>query len=246
MARRASVLAALLVLCGCGGGPLAPSRLAAEAVEFNQRGAAAYERRDLDGARAHYERALDINAGTDNAEGIALNALSLARVHQALREPETAHRYLERVLESGAAAPWRAEAAARKAQLHLAARELGPAAEWLARAEQLCSQCRAQAAILNLGARIALAGGQPALALQRAARALQLATGDETRAERANAQRIAGEARMAQGDMEGAVLALRHALAIDQALGLAERVELDARLLETADSKLRARRLASP
>jgi tetratricopeptide (TPR) repeat protein len=207
-AHRASALLAAgalgLGLGGCAGSPPAPGKLADEALGFNQRAASAYARGDFAQARAHNERALEIDAGIDNSEGVAMNSLSLARVSQALGEADAAHRHLERVLDSAAAAPWRAEAAARKAQLHLASGEVARADEWLGRAQSLCGPCRAQAAILNLGGRIALAGAQPALAAQRAERALKLPANDDTRAERANAQRILGEAKMAQGDTEGA------------------------------------------
>jgi tetratricopeptide (TPR) repeat protein len=187
-----------LALAGCAGSPPAPSRLSEEALGFNQRAAQAYERGDLAKARALYERALEIDAGIDSIEGIAVNSLSLARVDQALGDADAAHRHLDRVLETAAAAGWRAEAAARKAQLYLAGGDAARADEWAGRAQTLCGTCRAQAAILNLGARIALARGQPALALQRAERALQLPASDDARAERANAQRILGEAKIAQ------------------------------------------------
>jgi len=242
----ASVLALALVLGACAGPPPAPGRLAEEALGFNQRAAQAYARAEYAQARALYERALEIDAGTDDADGAAMNLLSLARVNQALGEADAAHRNLDRVLDGGATAAWRAEAAARKAQLYLATGELSSADEWLARAQGLCAQCRAQAAILNLGARIALAAAQPALAAQRAGRALQLPANDDARAERANAQRIIGEAKMAQGDTEGAAEAFRQALRIDQALGLAARVQLDQKLVDSAELKLRQQRLASP
>jgi len=205
--RRSAPLAALfaalgpglaLALAGCAGSPPAPSRLSEEALGFNQRAAQAYERGELAKARALYERALEIDASIDSIEGIAVNSLSLARVDQALGDADAAHRHLDRVLETSAAAGWRAEAAARKAQLYLAGGDAVRADEWIGRAQTLCGTCRAQAAILNLGARIALARGQPALALQRAERALQLPASDDSRAERANAQRILGEAKIAQ------------------------------------------------
>jgi tetratricopeptide (TPR) repeat protein len=192
------VLVFALALAGCAGSPPAPSRLSAEALGFNQRAAQAYERGDLAKARALYERALEIDASIDSVEGVAVNSLSLARVDQALGDAQAAHRHLDRVLETRADAGWRAEAAARKAQLHLAGGDAARADEWLGRAQSLCGQCRAQAAILNLGARIALARGQPALALQRAERALKLPASDDALAERANAQRIIGEAKMAE------------------------------------------------
>jgi tetratricopeptide (TPR) repeat protein len=194
----ALALGLVLALAGCAGAPPAPSRLAEEALGLNQRAAQAYERGDLAKARALYEHALEIDASIDSVEGVAVNLLSLARVDQALGDADAAHRHLDRLLDGKAAAGWRAEAAARKAQLYLAGGDAARADEWVGRAQSLCGPCRAQAAILNLGARIALARGQPALALQRAERALQLPATDDVRAERASAQRIIGEAKIAQ------------------------------------------------
>ena len=92
----------------------------------------------------------------------------------------------------------RAEAAGRKALLYLGAGELTAAAEWQARAQGLCGSCRAQAAILNIGARIALADGQGAVAAQIAERVLRLPPGEDTRAEQASAKRILTEAQSMQ------------------------------------------------
>jgi Tfp pilus assembly protein PilF len=152
----------------------------------------AYRRGDLAAARDTFEKAIQVNS--KDSESFALNALSLARVEQAAGNAAAAQRALDLVLDSAAAPGLRAEAAGRKAQLALAAGDLAGAAQWQAKAEALCGGCRAQAAILNIGARIALAGGQPAAATRLAERVLALPAADETRAERANAQRILAEA----------------------------------------------------
>jgi tetratricopeptide (TPR) repeat protein len=123
-----------------------------------------------------------------------LNALNLARVEQAAGNTEAAQQALDVALASDAAPALRAEAAGRKALLHLAAGEQKEAADWQGRAQALCGGCRAQAAILNIGARVALAGGQPAAAAQIAERVLKLPPSDDTRPEQANAQRILAEA----------------------------------------------------
>src|SRR5258708_5293727 len=184
MARRANRASVLLLALGLGAcaGPLpVPGRLSDEALGFNQRAAKAYERGDFAQARSLYGRALEIDAGMDNADGIAMNSLSLARVDQALGEADAAHGHLDRVLGSAAAAALRAEAAARKAQLHLAAAPLSRPDDWPPPAQHLCGQCRTQAAIIHLGARVALAGAQPALAAQPAEPALTLPANHDPR-----------------------------------------------------------------
>jgi hypothetical protein len=133
-----------------------------------------------------------------DTESFALNALSLARVEHAAGNSDAAHRALDAVLASPAAPALRAEAAGRKALLFLGAGELPAAAEWQARAQALCGACRAQAAILNIGARIALADGQSATAAQMAERVLHLPATEETRAEQASARRILTEAQSVQ------------------------------------------------
>jgi tetratricopeptide (TPR) repeat protein len=237
----------LLFLCACASAPPPPSPLAEEAVSANLRAGAAYRRGDYARARELYERALALDGVLGNAEGEALNSLNLARVHQALGEPEAAHERLDAVLNaSGAAGGWHAEAAARKAQLHLDAGEPGRAAEWAARAERSCGECRARVAIANLLARVDLARRQPAAALDQALHALQLASPAEAAAERANALRIIGEARLALDDPDAALQALHRALEIDQALGLAEHTRLDRARIQAALDRHRQRRLASP
>jgi len=141
-----------------------------------------------------YSKAIEAHQKNRNAEGTALNALSLARVEQATGNTEAAQQALDVVLASEAAPALRAEAAGRKALLYLSAGELKDAADWQARAQALCGGCRAQAAILNIGARVALAAGNSTAAVQLAERVLKLPPSDEGRAERANAQRILAEA----------------------------------------------------
>ena len=184
--RFASLL--LILLGGCASTP-SPK----ESLSLNQAGMEAYRRGDLAAARDTFEKAIQVSS--KDSESFALNALSLARVEQAAGNAEAAQRALDLVLGSSAAPGLRAEAAGRKALLYFSAGELKQAVDWQSRAQALCAgTCRAQAAILNIGARIALAGGQAAAAAQLAERVLRLPPSDDTRAEQANAQRILVEA----------------------------------------------------
>jgi tetratricopeptide (TPR) repeat protein len=181
----------LLLLGGCASAP-SPT----ESVSLNQTGTEAYRRGDLAAAREAFGKAIQVSA--KGSESFVVNALSLARVEQAAGDADAAHRALDQVLGSGAAPGLRAEAAGRKALLYLSAADLKQAADWQARAQALCESCRAQGAILNIGARIALASGQPEAATQLAERVLKLPASDEMRAEQANARRILSEASAAQ------------------------------------------------
>ena len=161
---------------------------------MNLAGAEAYARGEFSSARTSYSKAIEAHQKNRNAEGTALNALSLARVEQAAGNAAAAQQALDLALASDASPGLRAEAAGRKALLHLAAGERKEAADWQARAQALCGGCRAQAAILNIGARIALAAGDGAAAAQLAERVLKLPPDDETRSEQVNARRIVAEA----------------------------------------------------
>jgi tetratricopeptide (TPR) repeat protein len=239
---RALALAMLAMLGGCASSPPEPSRVEREAVGVNQRAARAFQQGNLAQARSLYEEALKLDVAIENAEGIAVNLLSLARIEQAAGNAPAAHALLDRLLSDAPLALPRArhaEAAARKAQLHLSARETARAAEWAARAETLCPPaCPARAAALNLRALAAFDADDPAAAAELAQRAVGAATGDDGRAERANGQRLLGEARLARNESAAAHEALREALSLDQALGLPGRIFRDLMLLGQAAEKL--------
>jgi len=182
---------ALVLLAACAS---APAPRESESLSLNRQGGEAYARGDFKAARIAFSRAAQIHADRKNAEGLAFNALSLARVEQAAGNSEAAQQALDLVLASEAAPGLRAEAAGRKALLHLSAGELKDAGDWQARAQALCGGCSAQAAILNIGARIELAAGNGAAARQLAERVLKLPPSDDTRTEQANARRILAEA----------------------------------------------------
>ena len=189
MARSSRFASLLLFLVGCASAP-SPGN----SVSLNQAALEAYQRGDFERAASGFSKLMKIHSEANNADGFALNGLNLARVQQAAGDAEAAQRTLDRIANSEAAPGLRAEAAGRKAQLHLAGGERKEAADWQARAQALCGGCRAQAAILNIGARIALAAGNSAAAGELAGRVLKLPPSDDARAEQANAQRIISEA----------------------------------------------------
>jgi tetratricopeptide (TPR) repeat protein len=245
------VILAALLACACANGTrVAPTQNKTEQLSaaLSQRAARAFEQGDYRRAAALYEQALRLNAGVENTEGIAANALSLARSHQAAGDAAAAHRALDGLLADGPLPlppAQRAEAQARKAQLHLDANEAAHAVEWSGKALASCSGCAALPAIQTLRGRAALAAGDDAAALAWATKALAATEsgpgsgpGSGNAGERANALRLAGEARLARREHQAAVAPLEQALEIDRALGLPSRIQLDLMALGRAHSAL--------
>lgn len=239
-----AVLLLAALLAGCGSAPPEPSAAEREAVGYNQRGARALRTGRIEDARKFYQAALRVDRSVENADGIAVNLLALARVDQAAGNLSSAQTHLDAVLDDAPLALPRsrkAEAAARKALFAFDAGDIARAADWSRRAEELClPACAARAAITNLRARAALASGDAAGASRLARRALEAANGsgagsaDDPRIERANANRLIGEAAIALRDTKSARPALSDALALDQALGRADRIRRDLILLAQA------------
>lgn len=209
-------------------------------MSLNQRAARAFEQGDFRRAAVLYEQALRLNAAVENTGGIAANALSLARAHQAAGDAAAAHRALDHVLGDGPlpfTPAQRAEAQARKAQLYLDAGDAAHAREWSDRALASCSDCAALPAILNLRVRAALAAGDHSGALEWAGKALA-ASADGPARERANALRLSGEARFARGEYQAALAPLEQALELDHELGLPARIHSDLMALGRAQLQL--------
>jgi len=234
----AACAAATLLACACAGVAPTQNRTEQQASALNQRAARAYEQGDYRRAAALYGQALRLNTAVENSEGIAVNALSLARAHQAGGDAAAAHRVLDGLLAEGPLSvppERRAEAQARKAQLYLDANDAARALEWSDKALASCTGCAALPAIQTLRGRSALAAGDPAAALDWAGKTLA-ATGDA--GERANALRLSGEARLARGEHQAALAPLGQALDLDRGLGLPARIFLDLMALARAQLQL--------
>ena len=239
--RRARTLAACgaaaLLACACAATAPTQNKTEQQAAALNQRAARAFEQGDFPRATALYEQALRLNAGVEDSEGIAVNALSLARAYQAGGDTAAAHRVLDGLLSDGPLPlppAQRAEAQARKAQLYLDANDAASAREWSDKALATCATCAALPAIQTLRGRAALAAADYGAALDWANRALaaigassESGPGSGKAGERANAHRLAGEARLARGEHQAALATLEQALALDRGLGLPGRIFLD-------------------
>jgi tetratricopeptide (TPR) repeat protein len=235
--------AAALLACACAGTAPTQNRTAQQAAAFNQRAARAFDQGDYHRAAALYEQALRLNTGVEDAEGIAVNALSLARAHQAGGDAAAAHRVLDGLLADGPLLlppARRAEAQARKAQLYLDTGDAARALEWSDKALTSCTGCAALPAIQTLRGRVALAQADPGAALDWAGKALAAISSGRT-GETANALRLAGEARLARGELQAAIAPLEQALELDRGLGLSSRIYLDLMVLGRAHLQLRNR-----
>lgn len=241
----AGIAALSAALSACGTAPPEPSPAVREAVNYNQRAARALRAGRIDAARTLYESALRVDRSVENADGIAVNLLGLARVEQAAGNLPAAQAHLDTVLADAPLAlpvARKAEAAARRALIGFDAGDNALAADWAKRAEELCAPatCPARATIANLRARSFLASGDHANAILFARRALDASAGtstgspDDPRVERANANRLLGESALALRDGRLARQALAEALALDQALGRADRIRRDLLLLAQA------------
>jgi tetratricopeptide (TPR) repeat protein len=234
---------AILLLAACAGAPKEPqnARLA-QAADYNRRGEAALKQGDYRKALALYEAALQTDLSVENLDGVAINSINLARLHQMLGEDARAHQRLDAVLGGGDifSREYIAAARLRKAMLYQAENDLDAAASWAAQTADLCqdSACIWQGTLLNLRARLALARGDFAGALTLAGQALVVNRGRDAREEAANSLRLQAEARIGQKEFAAALAPLDEALALDKALGLPQRIEQDLQRLADAHAGL--------
>ena len=78
---------ALVLLAACAGAPTPPQNARLEqAADYNRRGEVVLEQGDYRRALALYEAALRIDISIENVDGVAINSINLARVHQMLGE----------------------------------------------------------------------------------------------------------------------------------------------------------------
>lgn len=233
-------------LLGCGSAAHVLNPAQQGAIAASQSAARLLARGEVAQARSQYERAL---AAAESVEDFALagaTLINLALLQGRSGELAAGHARLDRIL----AAPQRygaalqAAAATRKALLYLDAPDLDAALAWAGKAQAVCpAPCELGAVLADLRAHAALQRGDFALAAQLATTAADLAVQAAQAAEHANALRLQGLARSRLGQTGEAAAALAQALAIDQRLGLPERVALD--LLYAGDNEQRRQQPAT-
>lgn len=237
------------VLAACSSKPPASNAAATFAQASMQRGANAFVHGDLGGARHEYTRALNVYESLDDVTGRAGALLSLSRIASQSGNNTEALAAVGKVLAEPSAldSATRVTAHGRAAAIYLAQGNTAMADRQLADASALCgAACPDAAALTVLRARSALAQQQPAAALQLTGQALAMPTlaasspptlKPKSSAERANALRLQAQAQLALKQPGAALTAASESLQLDRALGLAERVLLDLRLLSQAHAE---------
>lgn len=211
----------VLGLNACGGGePIkATPALVEEAYQWNQRAESAYRRGDLEVALDASRRALDLYRSLEDSDGVARELANLSSIHTARGEADQAIAVLAPILADGGTpfqSRHRAEAAYRIAVIE-ASRNQASAGEWLGRAERHClPECDVLGRILNLRARLLLAGKQVVEAQALARRASSLHEKRNDRQELANSLRLLGDLALANTSPVEAREYYRRALAIDK------------------------------
>jgi tetratricopeptide (TPR) repeat protein len=229
-------------LAACGGAPLqGDNPVLAQARDAHTDGQSAFARRDFDNARRHFEQALRLHQSIDDAAGIALNRLDLARSYAALGDSASAEGELDALLSGAAPASSKAEGARQKAVLALSANRLDDAQHWQREAGAQCGAgCSLASSLALIRAQVALRRGaldQAAAEWNAALTALPaVANSGWPTSEHANVWRLGGEIALQRQDYGSARAHLEQALAADRDNGLPERVLIDLHLLAQASA----------
>lgn len=233
------ILICILLLSACGHVEEVRSARQQQATEFNQRAQRAFQRGEYQVAAAFYENALQLDVAVENVDGIAINALNLAKVNQVLGKTDLARRYLDALLEDKALhyqPAHLAAAAVQKSLLLLQGNDVAGATTWADKAAAWCGQdCGLAGVIGNARASIALRANDADKALEWGERAAGI--NKNVPLEYANSLRLMATARLMKNEPETALRLSDEALAIDKTLGLPEKIRQDLLLLAQAHEK---------
>ena len=239
------LLVLLALAAACGSKPVAPpaqssSQSNSKLADAENRAAALMRAGDLEGAARQYGEAARVAATVENVDAVAANSINQSIAYQWMGRDADARDSLSRVLDDPRR-PFserrRLQAELRRAIVDLALQNPVSAATFAERAEKRCPNlsCEYAATILNVQAQIAFEGSRAAEAEQLATRAAERA-GSRDRAERANALRMQGKARRAQGNAKEAIPPLEQALAIDRDLADPRKILADLTELSLSSS----------
>lgn len=234
------VLCSLLLLSACGHVEELRSPRQEQATDYNQRAQRAFNRGEYQAAATLYENALQLDVAIENVNGIAINALNLARVNLVMGKTELAQRYLDSLLEDKAlhyATAYLASAAVQKSLLRLQENDDAGAATWVEKAAGYCvSDCTLSGVIDNARASIALRVNDADKALHWSERAAS-ENKSSSQLEYANSLRLTAAAKLMKGDHGAALTLSNEALVIDRSLGLPEKIRQDLLLSAQAYEK---------
>jgi tetratricopeptide (TPR) repeat protein len=235
------LLCSLVLLSACGHVEETRSARQQQATEFNQRAQRAFLRGEYQAAAALYENALQLDVAIENVNGIAINALNLARVNLVLGKTALAQRYLDSLLEDKAlhfAPAQLAAAAVQKSLLRLQENDAAGAATWVDKATAYCvSDCTLSGVIDNARASIALRANDADKALYWSERAAS-ENKSSSQLEYANSLRLIASAKLLKNDNDAVLHLVEEALVIDKTLGLPEKIRQDLLLSAQAHEKL--------
>jgi tetratricopeptide (TPR) repeat protein len=213
----------------CGSNPPVLTEQQETAIQFNQRGEAAFRRGDYAQALQEYQGAMSIHRSVENMAGFATELLNLSVVHRRLGDKTAAQTTLDQILMERSpafSADQKAEAAYRKAGYYLDDGNQAEALSWLNKALENCHSCGAEGRLYNLMARMVLAGHpQDAMTHARRALALNRKAGDKN--EEANSLRLIADAVFQSGDFKVAEQSYDDALRLDKDTGAVAKIALD-------------------
>ncbi len=220
-----------LMLVACGSAPEKKSALGAQAVMHSERGTDAFARGDYARALNEYGLALRVDQAIEDAAGIAVARINLARVWREMSRSDQAHAQLDAlftppVLAYPAASL--AAAATLQARLYLEDGAVERAVYWLERGDAVCQKkCPVGGSLLLLHAQLSMREKH----FQEAGRLIDEAVGlldaHQQAVELANALRLSGEVAYALGDDASAASRFEQALELDQRSGLPAKIRLD-------------------
>jgi tetratricopeptide (TPR) repeat protein len=238
----ATVLCTAAVLAACSSTPPAKetNAMVQAAQTIERRAGQAFAKGEFDAAAGGYESAALVYETLALLEPQARARLSQARALADAGQPQLALPLVESVLSNAAgsntlSADLRATAHGRAAAL-LMDNDLARAQVHVQDAMAACAaNCGQLSALTVLRARTQLAANQNEAAAASASTALTTAKNDN---DRANALRLRAQAQAALGQHNAVLADAQQALALDQSLGLAQRVALDLQLLQSASAAL--------
>jgi tetratricopeptide (TPR) repeat protein len=187
-----------------------------------------------------YGLALRANLAIENAAGIAIERINLARVWREMSRYDQAHIQLD-ALFVAPVLPYPeaslAAAAALQARLYLEEDATASVVRWVERGEVLCQKkCPVAASLLLLRAQLAMREQRFTEARKLVDEVVGLLNVPQQSVELANALRLSGEIYFASHNDEHAIAQFQLALAQDQKLGLPAKIRLDLlRLAQTAE-----------
>jgi len=224
-----AAITAALTLAGCVSSAPKLTVQQEAAIQYNQRGEAAFRQGDFALARDEFQKSLAIHRSVENQEGVAGELMNLSLVYRRLGNSSDAYAALDQIL-SGPGLPFdeklRAEAAYRKASFYLDDADDAQARVWAGRALNFCRACPAEGRIYNLQARMALLA-RPAESMQFARRALTLNRSAGNKTEEANSHRLIADVAYQTHEYSVAQAAYQAALLLDKETGAAEKIALD-------------------